>query len=71
MGEAFLRAMAMKTSQSEAFFDSPSIREVKTSLHRVKMISYKQKTLKPPTKKIGGVAGAMKRRDFGRETGSQ
>ena len=40
MGGAFLRAMAMKISQSEAFFDALSSRQVKTRLHRVKMMSY-------------------------------
>ena len=44
MGGAFLRAMDMKISQSEAFFDSPSIRQVKMRLYRVKMMSHKEKT---------------------------
>ena len=46
MGGAFLRAMAMKMSLSEAFFDALSSRQLKTSLHRVKMMSYKEKTKK-------------------------
>ena len=46
MGEAFLRAMAMKISQSEAFFDALSSRQLKTSLHRVKMMSYKENIFK-------------------------
>ena len=46
MGGAFLRAMAMKISQSEGFFDALSSRELKMRLHRVKIMSYKEKTLK-------------------------
>ena len=46
MRGAFLRAMDMKISQSEACFNALSIREVKTSLHRVKMMSEKKNTLK-------------------------
>ena len=46
MGGAFLRAMAMKISQSEAFFDALSSRQVKMRLYRVKMMSYEEKTKK-------------------------
>ena len=43
MREAFLRAMDMKTSQSEAFFDALSSRQVKTSLQRGNLMSYNEK----------------------------
>ena len=46
MGGAFLRAMAMEISQSEAFFDALSSREVKMRLHRVKMMTYKENITK-------------------------
>ena len=46
MGGAFLRAMATKISQSEAFFDVLSSREVKTRLHRLKMMTYNEKSKK-------------------------
>ena len=45
MGGAFLRAMDMKICQSEAFFNALSIQQVKSSLHGVNMMSYKQNTL--------------------------
>ena len=43
MGGAFLGAMDMKISQSEAFFDALSSRQVKMRLYRVKMMSYDEK----------------------------
>ena len=46
MGGAFLGAMDMKISQSEAFFDALSSRELKMRLYRVKMMSYNEKSTK-------------------------
>ena len=42
MGGAFLRAMAIRRSQSEAFFDALSSRELKMRLYMVKMMSYNE-----------------------------
>ena len=42
MGEAFLRAMAIRRSQSEAFFDALSSRQVKMRLYMVKMMKNKE-----------------------------
>ena len=42
MREAFLRAMDMKISQSEAFFNDLSIHQVKMRLYRVKMMTYNE-----------------------------
>ena len=44
MGGAFLGAMDMKISQSDAFFDALSSRQVKMRLYRVKMMSYNEKS---------------------------
>ena len=51
MREAFLRAMDMKTGQPEGFFNALSSRQVKTSLHRVKMMTYNEKSKKKKTTK--------------------
>ena len=46
MGGAFLGAMDMKISQSDTFFDALSSQQVKMRLHRVKMMTYNEKSTK-------------------------
>ena len=65
MGGAFLGAMDMKIIQSEAFFNVLSIRQVKSSLHRVKMMSYKEKKIEKKRNLALGVAAVSAVTVFG------
>ena len=62
MGGAFLGAMDMKISQSDAFFNALSSWQVKMRLYRVKMMSYKE-TLKKQ-KIMGGAAWGNQKASF-------